>query len=118
MKQLEHERVRVELRQRRHRGMAKTAVGLARHAGEVGFGNGIADERPDHLDRDFRIGAAGKAGDCLRLKPRPGLRHIKAAVAGKAREHGLGKAERRGFAPGGDVTQHDIPRRRFHCRMS
>ena len=105
VKQFEHEGIHAELRQRRDRGMAKIAVGLARHAGEVGFGDGIADERADHLDRDFGIGTAGKAGDRLRLEPRPGLRHIEAAVAGKTREHGLGKAERRGLAPGRNVMQ-------------
>ena len=104
VKQFEHEGVHAELRQRRDRGMAKIAVGLARHAGEIGFGDGIADERPDHLDRDFGIGTAGEAGDRLRLEARPGLRHIEAAVAGKAREHGLGEAERRGLAPGRDIV--------------
>ena len=92
-----------ELRQRRDRGMAKSAIGLARHAGEIGFADGIADERADHLDRDFGIGAAGKAGDRLRLEPRPSLRHIEAAVAGETREHDLGEAERRGLAPGRNV---------------
>ena len=91
--------------------MAERAVGLARHAGEIGLADRVADERPDHLDRDFGIGPAGKAGDRLRLEPRPGFRHIEAAVAGKAREHGLGEAERRGLAPGRDVTQ-----RRFRAR--
>ena len=36
VEQLEHERVGAELRERRHRRMAEGAVGLARHAGEVG----------------------------------------------------------------------------------
>ena len=97
------EGVHAELRQRRDRGMAKIAIGLARHAGEIGFADGIADERPDHLDGNFGIGTAGKGGNRLRLEARPGFRHIEAAVAGKAREHGLGKAERRGLAPGRDI---------------
>ena len=36
MEQLEHEIAHSELHQRRDRGMAEIAVGLARHAGEVG----------------------------------------------------------------------------------
>ena len=36
VKQLEHERVGVDLDERRHRRMPERAVGLARHAGEVG----------------------------------------------------------------------------------
>ena len=105
VEQFERKGIHAELRQRRHRGMAEVAVGLARHAGEVGFGDGIAGERPDHLDGDFGIGPAGEAEDGLVVEPRPGFRHIEAAVAGEAREHHVGKAERRGLAPGRDVAQ-------------
>ena len=65
MKQFKRERIDAELRQRRHRGMAERAIGLARHAGEIGFAERVADERPDHLDRDFGIGPAGEIGDRL-----------------------------------------------------
>ena len=64
----------------------------------------IAHERADHLDRHLRIRAPGKVLDHGRVKPRPTLRHIKAAVAGEPREHHLDKAERRSLAPGGDVA--------------
>ena len=110
VKQFEHESVRAELRQRRDRGMAELAIGLARHAGEIGLGDGAPDERPDHLDGDFGIGTAGKAGDGPGLEPRPGLRHIEAAVAGEAREHGFGEAKGRGLAPGRDVMHRRLPR--------
>ena len=36
VEQLQHEQVGAELRQRRDRRMAEGAVGLARHAGEIG----------------------------------------------------------------------------------
>jgi len=62
--------------------------------------DGVAHEGTHHLDGDFRIGPSGKAGDHAGLEPRPSLRHIEAAVAGKASQHGLPEAERRGFAPG------------------
>ena len=42
VEQLEHEGVGAELRERRHGRMAERAVGLARHAGEVGLGDGVA----------------------------------------------------------------------------
>ena len=32
---------------------------------EIGLGDGVADERPDHLDGDLGIGPAGEAGDRL-----------------------------------------------------
>ena len=83
--------------------MAEGAVGLAHHTGEVGVADAVGDEAPHHLDRDFGVRPAGEAGDGLRLDVRPALGHIEAAVSGKAGEHHLGKAERRGLAPGRDV---------------
>ena len=105
VKQLERECVGAELAQRRDRGMAERAVGLACHAGEIGFADRISGETPDDLAGDFGVGAAGKPGDRRRFEPRPGLGHIEPAVAGEAREHGFGETERGGFAPGRNVTQ-------------
>ena len=89
-----------ELRERRGRRMAERAVGLARHAGEIGFRDGGADEGPDHLDRDLGVRPAGKAGDGFGIERGPRLGHVKPAVAGQPREHDLDKIERRGLAPG------------------
>jgi hypothetical protein len=86
--------------------MAESVIGLARHAREIGLGDGVSDEGPDHFHRHFGIRPAGKGGDFLRAQLRPGFRHIEAAVAGETREHDLDKAERRGLAPGGNVA-HD-----------
>ena len=102
--ELEHEGVGAGLAQRRHDRMAKDAVGFARHAGEVELGDLAAREWADDLDRDFRIGLAGETRDGLAIEPRPGLRHVEAAVAGEARERHIDKAERRGFAAGRDVA--------------
>ncbi len=107
VEQLERELVHAELHQRRHGGMAESAIGLARHAGEVGLGDRIAGKAADHLDGDFGIGPAGESADRLRLEPRPGLGHVEAAVAGQAREHHLGEAERGGLSPGRDVLHAD-----------
>ena len=106
VEQLKCKGIGAKLGKRCDRRMAEAAVSLARHAREVGFGDGIGSEQPDHLYGDFGIGPAGKAGDCLRLEPRPDLRHIEAAVAGKASEQYFGKADRWGFAPGGEVSQN------------
>ena len=99
VEQFEHEQAGAELDQRHGGGMAEGAVGLLRHAREIGLGDGIADERADHFDRDFGVRAAGKAGDGRGRERRPRLGHVKAAVTGKARQHHLDKIERRGFAP-------------------
>ena len=50
MKQFENEIAHPELDQRGNRRMAELAIGLARHAGKVVFGNGVTDERTDNLD--------------------------------------------------------------------
>ena len=104
VEELEHEIVGAVLRQRRHRRMAEAAVGLARHAGEVVLGNRVADERPDHLDRHLGIGPPGERRDGFGVEPRPGFRHIEAAVAGEPRERHVDKTERRSLAAGGYVT--------------
>ncbi len=100
VEQLEHEQARGQLRERRGRRMAEGAVGLLRHAGEIGFRDAGADEGLDHLDRDFGIGLAGKTGDRLGAERGPRLGHIKAAVAGKPGQHDLDKIECGGLAPG------------------
>ena len=51
--------------ERHHGRMAERRVGLIGHAAEISVGNFLADERPDHLDRDFPIGPAKKARDGL-----------------------------------------------------
>src|SRR5947207_2353729 len=61
-------------------------------------------ERPDHFDRHLRIRPSGKFLDGWRLKPRPALRQIEAAVARKPRERHLDEVERRSLAAGGDVA--------------
>ena len=104
VKQLEDEIAHAELHQRGNRGMAEIAVGLARHAGKVVFGNGVTDERADDLDGDFRIGPAGKARDRVRIELRPSRGNVEAAVARKPCQRRLDEAERRGLTPGGDIA--------------
>ena len=99
MKQLEHEQTWAELRERRGRRVTERAVGLARHAGEIGLRNGGADEGLDHLDRDLGVRLTREAGDRFGIERGPRLRHVKAAVAGEPREHDLDEIERRGLAP-------------------
>jgi hypothetical protein len=107
VEQLEREGVHVELGERRNGGMAERAIGLAGHAGEIGLADGVADERADHLDGDFGIGASGEGGDGCRRELRPdrgaNIRHIEAAVAGKTREHDLGETGCGSRTPGRDV---------------
>ena len=110
VKELEHEGVGADLRERRHGRMTECPIGLARHAGEIGFGDRAADERTHDLDRDLGIGPAREARDGVAIESRPDFRHVKAAVAGEPGERDVDKAERRGFAPGRDVAHRFRPR--------
>src|SRR6266852_2319120 len=89
---------------------------VARHAGEIVSRNGVADKRADHVDRNFGVGATGKARDLTGVELRPGCGDVETPVAGKPRERRLDKAERRGLAPGRDVA-HGKLRSRL-CRPS
>ena len=84
--------------------MAESAVGFARHAGEVALRDSAADEGANDFHRYFRVRPAGKAGDRVRIEPRPGCRHVETTVAGKSCQRRLDKTERRGLAPGGNVS--------------
>src|SRR5262249_57420995 len=53
VKQFEYEIAHAELHQRSDRRMAKPAVRLPRHAGEVAFRDGVADEGANDLHRHF-----------------------------------------------------------------
>src|ERR1043166_9496884 len=83
--------------------MAERAIGLARHARQVGIRNEAADERLDDLHCDLGVGPAEEARDRLRGEARPCLGHVKPAVAGKPRKGHVDEAERRGVAAGGYV---------------
>jgi hypothetical protein len=99
VEQLQHEQAGAELGERRHRRMAEGAIGLARHAGEIGLGQTAADKGTDHLDRDFGVWLAGKARNGGGIERRPGFGHVKAAVAGEPGQHNLDEIEGRGLAP-------------------
>src|SRR5579883_3099193 len=96
MEQFERKGADVELRQGRDGWVTKRAIGLACHAREIGFDDGIVHKRADHLDRNFGIGPAGEGRNRLGRQPGPAflgnVRHIEAAVTGKTRKHDLGKA--------------------------
>ena len=112
MEQFEQKARRSELGQRHDSGMAEGAVGLARHARQLGVGNAVADKKPDHLDRHFGVGPSGEARHRVGRQPRPSLRHIEPTVAGKARECDIDEAERRSFAAGGNVMHEPFLERR------
>ena len=66
VEQLGEEAIGPELHQRDHHRVAERVVGFPRHAGEVGLGDRLADERADRLHGDLGVGAAGPGGDRVR----------------------------------------------------
>src|SRR5262249_60842502 len=85
-------------------GGASPAAPPGSRGGAAACGGGAPDEGPTPPTRHFRVWSAGKAGDRVRIEPRPGRGHVEAAVAGKPCQRRLDKTERRGLAPGGDVA--------------
>ena len=91
VKQLQQELIGTGLVERNHGGMAERGVGLIGHAAEIGVGDFAADERADHLDRDFPIGPAEQAGDgfgrqvAARFRARRGRRRGRARSASHRR---------------------------------
>ncbi len=78
--------------------------------GERTVVDGAADERPDHAERQFRIGQAFERGDVGGGKSRPFLGHVKAAVGRHARQQNVVESEGRGVAPGRDVLHRPLLR--------
>ena len=113
VKQFQQELMRTDLIQRDDGGMTEGGVGVVGHGAQIGVGNFAADKRADHVDRDFPIGPAEKSGDRLRRKLRPGLRHVKTAVAGKPGQHHVAEGQFRGLTPCGNILRHAALQRPF-----
>ena len=64
-------------------------------------------QRPDDPLGDVGIAAAGKAGDLTGRQRRPGLGHIKPAIAGEPGQQRIGEGEG-GSLPAGGHMQHGV----------
>ena len=104
MKQLQQEMVRLQLLQRRARGMAETRVGARDQLGERVVGEGLADEGPHDAEGDLLVRQPRQRRDVARAHARHLGRHVEPAVARKARQHRLFECQFGGLAPGGDVA--------------
>ncbi len=102
VKQLQHERIRGELHQRRHRRMAEPVISVMRHAGE--FRSPAGYKPRDYFAGDIGIGAAGESRHCRGVDRRPRLGHVEAAIVRQARKGDVDEAKRRSLASGRDVT--------------
>src|SRR5262245_4028701 len=105
VEQLHEPGLAVELTQRRHGAMAEDSVGLAYDPGEGAGFDAPGDERRHDALRQLGIFQAREGLQIGRRQMRPVLRHIETAVAGQTREQNVIEGERRGGAPGADVTQ-------------
>ena len=103
------ERVDAELAERRHGRMTKIAIGLAGEAREIGGCNRVVGKGLDDVDRNLGIRSAGETRDRRGVEARPSLRAHKVAIAGKASQHGFGKAERGCLASGRNILHFTFP---------
>jgi hypothetical protein len=84
--------------------MAEPVIGLARHPGEIALTEGTADEWLGDRYRNLCVGFAGKTRNRGGIEPRPHLRHVKPAVAGKPGKHAIDESEDRSLAAGRDIV--------------
>ena len=88
--------------------MAEAGIGLLDHVAQGRRLDLAVDEGRDHRLGHLPIRFACKGSDLGVGQNRPMLRHIEAAVAGKAGEEGIAKAEDGSFAPRGDIVHGSI----------
>ena len=94
----------VELFERRHCAMGKTAIGLfAQFAQAIGR-QAFPDEGPHDPRRQFGIGQAAHLRDICGGEPGPLFRHIETTIAGETRQRDLGEIERGGGAACRDIA--------------
>ena len=118
VKQLQQELIGAGLVERHHRRMTEGGIGLVGHAAEIGVGNLAADKRTDHVDRDFPIGPAEKAGDGLRRQLRPDFGHVEAAVAGEPGQHHVAKTQSGSLPPRRNIPRQTALQRRQDFRQA
>ena len=110
MEQFQQEVVGRQLHQGRAGGVAEALIGLADGAAKLVVGEGVADEGAHHAKGGLLIGQPAKRHDRLRRQGRDRFRHIKAAVAGKAGQHGFVEGQDGGLPPCGNVTHSIAPK--------
>ncbi len=91
VEQLEQEEIVAKLRKRRDGDMVERAIGGLDHRPQSRAINRPGDEGPDDGLGHRGIGPAGETGDLGRRQPRIGMRQIKAAVLGEARDQRIGE---------------------------
>ena len=79
-------RLRSDLNERRDGRVAETRIGIAGERNELAARHCASRERLQNRCRNLGEGLAGKGRDGVRLQSRPGLRHVKAAVARETRK--------------------------------
>ncbi len=84
--------------------MAETGIGGARQLGQFIARDGASGEQLEDLGRDRMERGVCEFRNRRSVDARPCLRHVKAAVAGKAGEQGVFEAQLRSFASGADVA--------------
>ena len=87
VKQFQHEKIGIELDQRRHGRMAEAGPGGRQH-GAQGDGRNVRREGRDDLLGDLGKRLAAERANCLRLQPWPCRGHIKPAIPRQTGQQG------------------------------
>jgi hypothetical protein len=102
VKQLQHERIRGKLHQRRNRRMAEHVIGFAGHPGQIR--DPVGHKPRDHIAGHIRIGPTGESGHRGGIDRRPRLGHIEPAIVRQTRQGDVDEAECRSLASSRDVA--------------
>ena len=104
VEQLEQPVARVELDQRRDRGVIEPAIGRLAQSAQLGRRQRIADKRLHHASRRLDIGQAGERGDLVMRQAGPGVGHVEPAVGSEPGESHRLEIKRGRAAAGADVA--------------
>ena len=108
VKQLQDEKIVVDLLEGRDRLVPEVSVGRLDHAVERRTVEIVADVGTKDGLGDIAIGLAREGRDLLSREKRIALREIKAAVARETGQHGLAEGQDGCIAPCGDVVHDDF----------
>ncbi|GHC71580.1 hypothetical protein GCM10010136_18910 [Limoniibacter endophyticus] len=90
--------------------MAESRVGVLNYLAEIVLIDFVAEKGRQNANCEFRVGQAAHPANVLETELRKTLGKIEPAVARKARQDGIAKAEGGSFAAGGNISHGSLER--------
>ena len=106
VEQLQDPLIAIQLAQRCDGVVGKHAIGFFQNLFKVRIRNATGDERAHHPEGQFVVRQAGPRSDFFLGEAWQVLRHVQAAVSGKACQQNVFEIQGRCLAAGADIT-HD-----------